>query len=113
MLEAYRPPKNWHQGYPVGLLNLQYLLQDGDDKPGVMEQLRVEVCECASLYALKYEEEFAPHAPAFVAAVWRLLLNTTHAPKYDAVSIIMIKITNAPKYNYLWRTFPNIWLFLT
>lgn len=63
------------------------MLQEGDDKPGVMEQLRMEVCECASLYALKYEEEFAPHASAFVAAVWHLLLDTTHAAKYDAVSI--------------------------
>lgn len=59
-----------------------------------MEQLRTEVCECAALYALKYEEEFAPHAPAFVTAVWTVLLATGPQPKYDAVSILNIIIIN-------------------
>lgn len=62
------------------------IFQTDDDKPGVMEQLRTEVCECAALYALKYEEEFHPHAPGFVTAVWTVLLATGPHAKYDAVS---------------------------
>lgn len=62
--------------------------QGEGDVPGVLEQLRSEVCECAALYALKYEEEFAPHAPAFVSAVWGLLLTTGPGARHDAVTLL-------------------------
>ncbi|PZC71936.1 hypothetical protein B5X24_HaOG212249 [Helicoverpa armigera] len=45
----------------------------------------VTLCECAALYALKYEEEFGPHAPSFVTSVWTVLLATGPQPKYDAL----------------------------
>lgn len=61
-------------------------LQDDNDKPGVMEDLRTEVCNCAALYALKYEEEFSPYAPSFVTAVWNVLLSTNSKVRFDAVS---------------------------
>ncbi|CAB3229559.1 unnamed protein product [Arctia plantaginis] len=87
-------PEFFEDNMPTWMPQLLNLLQvkvpclenDGDDdNPGVMEQLRTEVCECAALYALKYEEEFAPHAPAFVTAVWTVLLATGPQPKYDAL----------------------------
>ncbi|XP_075985331.1 chromosome segregation 1 [Anticarsia gemmatalis] len=87
-------PEFFEDNMPTWMPNLLNLLQvkvpcletdDDDDKPGVLEQLRTEVCECAALYALKYEEEFAPHAPAFVTAVWTVLLSTGPQPKYDAL----------------------------
>lgn len=87
-------PEFFEDNMPIWMPNLLNLLQvkvpclendDDEEKGGVMEQLRTEVCECASLYALKYEEEFAPHAPAFVTAVWTVLLSTGPQPKYDAL----------------------------
>ncbi|CAG5027047.1 unnamed protein product, partial [Parnassius apollo] len=87
-------PEFFEDNMPIWMPNLLNLLQvkvpcletdDEDNKPGVMEQLRTEVCECAALYALKYEEEFAPHAPSFVTAVWTVLLATGPQAKYDAL----------------------------
>ncbi|XP_034826240.1 exportin-2 [Maniola hyperantus] len=87
-------PEFFEDNMPIWMPNLLNLLQvkvpcletdDDDEKPDVMVQLRTEVCECAALYALKYEEEFAPHAPGFVTAVWHVLLTTGAKPKYDAL----------------------------
>ncbi|XP_038218626.1 exportin-2 [Zerene cesonia] len=87
-------PEFFEDNMPIWMPNLLNLLQikvpcletnDDEDKPGVMEQLRTEVCECAALYALKYEEEFGPHAPGFVTAVWNVLLSTGPQTKYDAL----------------------------
>ncbi|CAG9793023.1 unnamed protein product [Diatraea saccharalis] len=87
-------PEFFEDNMPIWMPNLLNLLQvkvpclesDGDeDKPGVLEQLRKEVCECASLYALKYEPEFVPYAPGFVTAVWTVLLSTNTQPRYDAL----------------------------
>ncbi|KAI5639206.1 cse1 domain-containing protein [Phthorimaea operculella] len=93
-------PEYFEDNMAVWMPNLLNLLQakvpcletdDDSDAPGVMEQLRTEVCECASLYALKYEEEFAPHAPAFVTSVWTVLLSTGAQTKYDASVTILLK----------------------
>ncbi|XP_072948285.1 exportin-2 [Epargyreus clarus] len=87
-------PEFFEDNMNIWMPNLLNLLQakvpclesnDDDDRPEVMEQLRTEVCECASLYALKYEEEFKPYGPAFVTAVWNVLLSTGAQPKYDAL----------------------------
>lgn len=71
-----------------------FIIKGDEDKPGVMEQLRTEVCECAALYALKYEEEFGPHAPSFVTAVWTVLLATGPQAKYDAVYVCFFTPSN-------------------
>ncbi|KAM3961378.1 LOW QUALITY PROTEIN: chromosome segregation 1 [Aphomia sociella] len=87
-------PEFFEDNMPIWMPNLLNLLQvkvpcletaDDEERPGVLEQLRSEVCECAALYALKYEEEFGPHAPSFVTAVWTVLLSTGPQPKYDAL----------------------------
>ncbi|KAG6449355.1 hypothetical protein O3G_MSEX006002 [Manduca sexta] len=86
-------PEFFEDNMPIWMPNLLHLLQvevpgidDGDDEnPGIMERLRTQVCECAALYALKYEEEFGPHAAGFVTAVWKILLSTGPQPKYDAL----------------------------
>ncbi|XP_050671421.1 exportin-2 [Leptidea sinapis] len=87
-------PEFFEDNMPIWMPNLLNLLQakvpclevnNDDDVPGVMEQLRSEVCECAALYALKYEEEFGPHAGGFVTAVWNVLLSTGPQTKYDAL----------------------------
>ncbi|CAH4023889.1 exportin-2 [Pieris brassicae] len=87
-------PEFFEDNMPIWMPNLLNLLQvkvpsleskDDDDKPGVMEELRTEVCECAALYALKYEEEFGPYAPGFVTAVWNVLLSTSTHARYDGL----------------------------
>lgn len=84
-------PEFFEDNMPIWMPNLLRLLQvdvpnvdDGDDdNPGLMERLRTEICECVSLYALKYEEEFLPYSSGFVTAVWNILLATTQKAKYD------------------------------
>ncbi|XP_026320326.1 exportin-2 isoform X2 [Hyposmocoma kahamanoa] len=87
-------PEYFEDNMPIWMPNLLNLLQvkvpclesnDDEETPGVMEQLRTEVCECAALYALKYEEEFGPHAPGFVTAVWTVLLSTGPQIRYDSL----------------------------
>lgn len=66
------------------------LLKTSDDEEaGVMEMLRSQICDNVSLYAQKYDEEFAPYMQQFVTAVWGLLVNTGQQPKFDTL------VTNA------------------
>ncbi|CAG9124701.1 unnamed protein product [Plutella xylostella] len=87
-------PEFFEDNMGIWMPNLLNLLQvkvpcledpQEDEKPGVLEQLRTEICECCALYALKYEEEFTAHAPPFVTAAWGVLLATTPQTKYDAL----------------------------
>ncbi|XP_013137862.1 PREDICTED: exportin-2 [Papilio polytes] len=112
-------PEFFEDNMPIWMPNLLNLLQvkvpsleadTDDDKPGVMEQLRTEVCECAALYALKYEEEFHPHAPGFVTAVWTVLLATGPHAKYDALVsnalTFLAKVAEKKRYQNLFED-PN------
>ncbi|CAL8104219.1 unnamed protein product [Calicophoron daubneyi] len=60
---------------------------DGDSLSGggsvLVEQVKSQVCDNASLYTSKYEEEFAPYLPGFVTDVWEMLMNTGGQAKYD------------------------------
>lgn len=56
-----------------------------DDEPGLLEQLRSQICDNAALYAQKYDEEFQTHLPTFVTDVWNVLTSTSHLAKYDTL----------------------------
>ena len=58
----------------------------GEEEAGLLEQVKSVICDNVAMYAQKYDEEFAPHLPQFVAAVWNLLINTGQQVKYDLVS---------------------------
>jgi exportin-2 (importin alpha re-exporter) len=60
-----------------------------DEGPGLLEQLKAQVCNNITLYAEKYDEEFQPYLPLFVTSVWNLLVTTNQDPKYDMVSWCM------------------------
>jgi exportin-2 (importin alpha re-exporter) len=60
-----------------------------DEEAGTLEMLRSQICDNITLYAQKYDEEFAPFMQQFVTAVWELLVNTGQQPKFDAL------VTNA------------------
>lgn len=51
----------------------------------MIEQLKTQICDNLTLYAQKYDEEFASSVPIFVNDVWQLLINTGVEVKYDLV----------------------------
>ncbi|KAL3867833.1 hypothetical protein ACJMK2_040679 [Sinanodonta woodiana] len=67
------------------LLNVDNkLLQTEDEtEAGLLEQVKSQISDNVTLYAQKYDEEFSPHLPAFVTAIWNLLVTTGQEVKYD------------------------------
>jgi len=53
------------------------------DQPGLLEQVKGEICECFALYTDKYQEEFSPFLLPCVNAVWTLLVNLDQQEKND------------------------------
>ena len=54
--------------------------------PGPIERLQANIIENLSLYASKYEEEFAPYLGKFTQLIWQMLLSVPSQPKYDALA---------------------------
>lgn len=71
--------------YIIIIIFTYLFFQDSDD-PGLLEQLKSQICENIGLYAQKYDEEFSEYLPEFVTAVWSLLTTTGQEVKYDLVS---------------------------
>ncbi len=61
-------------------------LQSDDDEPGLLEDLKSQICDNIGLYAHKYEEEFTPYMKPFVMSVWNLLLSLGPQVKYDMLT---------------------------
>ncbi|TNN21396.1 Exportin-2 isoform 2 [Schistosoma japonicum] len=73
----------------------------------LVEQIKSQVCDNASLYASKYEPEFAPYLPGFVTDVWEMLLGTSAQTKYDllignAIGFLSCVISR-PQHRYLFE----------
>ena len=68
-------------------LNVKGLETGEDEEAGVLEKLKGQVCDNISLYAQKYDEEFANYMPTFFTAIKALLISTGPQAKYDNVSI--------------------------
>jgi len=83
------------------------LLVTDDDEPGVLEELRSQICDNIGLYAHKYEEEFQPYMQQFVTAVWNLLLSTGSQTKYDLLVSNAIQflasVADRPHYKNLFE----------
>jgi len=83
------------------------LLVTDDDEPGVLEELRSQICDNIGLYAHKYEEEFQPFMQTFVTAVWNLLLTTGPQTKYDLLVSNAIQflasVADRPHYKNLFE----------
>jgi exportin-2 (importin alpha re-exporter) len=61
-----------------------------------------------SLYAEKYEEEFASHLPGFAQAIWNRLLTLTPATKYDQLASASIRfLTNVVSKQHYMHLFGN------
>ena len=70
----------------------QLLNTDQDQEPGLIEQLKSQICDNVSLYTSKYGEEFQPFLGQFVHSVWKLLTVTGRQVKYDLL------VSNAMKF---------------
>lgn len=64
-----------------------------EEEPGLIEQLKTQVCDNVCLYAHKYDEEFQTYLPQFVTAVWNLLTSNVEKSKFDTVSLSFIQFT--------------------
>lgn len=57
-----------------------------DDEPGLLEELKSQICDNIGLYAFKYEEEFSPYMKPFVTSVWNQLQSLGPQVKYDMLT---------------------------
>ncbi|XP_059097421.1 exportin-2-like [Tigriopus californicus] len=62
------------------------LKTEDEEEPGLLEELKSQICDNIGLYAHKYEEEFSPFMQQFVTAVWNLLLTVGPQVKYDLLA---------------------------
>jgi len=67
------------------------LLRSDDDDAVPLERLQASIVENVSLYASKYEDEFAGYLPKFTSAIWGLLMRTSAAPKFDHLAATAIR----------------------
>ena len=61
----------------------QLLETDDDEEAGPLERVKAQICDVASMFAQKYDDDFSDFIPAFVQAIWTLLVNTDVKPKHD------------------------------
>jgi exportin-2 (importin alpha re-exporter) len=64
--------ENFHSLLTADVKCLQ--ISDHDDEPGVLEELKSQVCDNIALCAQKYDEEFHLYLPQFVTSVWNVLV---------------------------------------
>jgi len=69
----------------------RYLSYDNYEGQDGVERVQTAVVENASLYANKYEEEFAPFLPRFVSAIWQRLVSLTLMPRHDRLAAASIQ----------------------
>jgi len=74
--------KEYFGGF-LELLKFQNEAVAGKDQQGLLEQVKGIICECFSLYADKYQEEFQPFLLPCVKEVWGLLVNLDQQEKND------------------------------
>ncbi|PNF40478.1 Exportin-2 [Cryptotermes secundus] len=97
--------ENFHSLLTADVKCLQ--TSDDDDEPGVMEQLKSQVCDNIALYAQKYDEEFQSYLPQFVTSVWNVLVTTDLGPKYDMLVSnalqFLATVADRTHYGYLFE----------
>lgn len=58
-----------------------------DEEPGILNQIKAQICEILTLCAFKYDDDFEKYLPNFVDAVWKLLLSTSQLMQDDSVRL--------------------------
>ena len=75
----------------LGAASLPALAADDESAPGLMEELKTQICENVKLYTTKYDEEFNPYVGKFVEAIWSLLTTTDISVKNDPLCSAAMK----------------------
>lgn len=86
-------PEFFEDNIDVWMTNFAELLQmenkilqsDNPDEPGVLEDLKSQICENIGLYEEKYNEEFEKYLGGFIQQVWNLLGSINSDAKYDSL----------------------------
>ena len=65
-------------------LSLLSLRQTND--PGVLDQVKTEICRVVALLADNYSDDFKPFAQQFALAIWSLLTRLNLSPSFDEVT---------------------------
>lgn len=84
---------------------LQYLqykptiaLEQDENEVGVLEDIRIGICDIIQLYTQRYEEEFSFVLPTFVEACWNMLSDIGSETRYDLlVSSALAFLTSVVK----------------
>ncbi|KAJ8305405.1 hypothetical protein KUTeg_015950 [Tegillarca granosa] len=83
------------------------LKTEDEEEAGLLEQVKSQICDNVALYAQKYDEEFSPHLPGFVKAIWELLVTTGQQVKYDLLVSNAIQflasVAERPSYKSLFE----------
>jgi exportin-2 (importin alpha re-exporter) len=88
--------QEWFQGFQMLLKYSNPALDSGDDSsPGILEEVRGQVCENMALYADKYQEEFEAYCKTCVKDVWELLISLGQKEKNDGVAASGIKFLSS------------------
>lgn len=108
-------PEHFEDNMPIWMTNFLQLLSidnkllktDDEEEAGLLEQVKSQICDNVSLYAQKYDEEFSPHLPGFVTAIWNLLVTTGQEVKYDLLVSNAIQflasVAERPSYKSLFE----------
>jgi len=76
--------KRWMEPFLMLIVSeFKVLETDDSDEAGPLERIRSQICDNVTLYAQKYDGEFAPFLPGFVEAIWNLLRSTGIEVKHD------------------------------
>ena len=74
-----------------------------DEEPGILSNIKSQICAILTLLAFKYDEDFESHMSLFVEAVWKLMLGVTQLMQDDLVCCpILFTKSNSLKISVLW-----------
>ena len=78
---------------------------DDDEEAGPLELIKSQICSISSMFAQKYDEDFAVYLPKFVQSIWNLLVTTDAKPKHDMLVSTAIEflasVIERPSYKHL------------
>eukprot|EP00054_Salpingoeca_dolichothecata_P005032 m.32842 g.32842 ORF g.32842 m.32842 type:complete len:972 (-) comp15079_c0_seq1:180-3095(-) len=80
---------------------------DDDEKPGIFEEIKTQICENITLYATKYDDVFKDLVAHFVEAVWVLLTSTGPEVRNDqlvsAALLFLAGVAERPSFKDLYE----------
>ncbi|CAF0901978.1 unnamed protein product [Adineta ricciae] len=89
-LNAQELPEHFEDNITLYMTHFMTLLAYDHSKlhsdrhdPGILDQVKTEICRAVALYADNYSDEFKPFAQQFALAIWSLLTQLNLSPAFD------------------------------